>query len=137
MRGVGLSARGAFKRRSGPDHDPDRMHRHVICTHPDSYGLVLTVSICSRTDRFDDEACPLAQHEHPSLRHASFIAYRHASIVQTKDLAQEIRRGEIAPLDDVNPQLFLKIIKGLGRSMHVEPRIVRYYADRMALPTAA
>ena len=69
--------------------------------------------------------------------HASFIAYRHASIVQITDLLRELKRGEITPLDDVNSQLFLKVIKGIGRSMHVEPRITHYYEDRMALPRAA
>lgn len=94
---------------------------------------MLTVSICSITNRFNDEACPLARHEHTSLTHASFIAHRHASIVQTADLKRELKRNELIPLDDVNAQVFPRIIKGIGRSVHVEPRIRKYYADRIAI----
>ncbi len=72
--------------RSGPDHDPDRMHLFVVLTDPlcnfdDGIRKVLLVSLSSiHDDLYHDSACILEPGEHPFVKRDSYVVYQKARI---------------------------------------------------------
>ncbi|GGE11194.1 hypothetical protein GCM10011390_32790 [Aureimonas endophytica] len=122
-----IAKKGTLLIVSGPRHDPDRKHLHVICNDPDAEGRVLIVGICSVTAAPHDETCILAAHEHDFLRHPSYVLYARAEIVLAAALANGIGQGVIAIHSAMNGQTFLKVAKGLCRSPQT-PRKIKAYA---------
>lgn len=111
---------------SGTYHDPSRKHLHVVCSMPDATGNVVIVSITTYTNDLCDQTCVLQAHEHPWLRHKSFVLYRKAEIISAVALQARIDSGEVAERDDVNPQTFLRIKNGLCNSPQTKRKVKRY-----------
>jgi hypothetical protein len=112
---------------SGPSHDADRMHLHVICTDPDTDGKQLIVSICTKTNAPYDSTCVLQKHEHTFLRHESYVLYRKANITDHAALINGVNANLFVPKDDVNGQVFLRITKGICASPQTSRKIKLYF----------
>lgn len=127
-----LLKRGTLLIPSGPTHDPDRLHLHIICTDPDDHGRQLVVSCNSiKSDRFD-RTCLLYAYEHPNISHPSYIAYRHADIVTHERLIVGVRREYFHPKKDLNSQTFLRVTKGIVTSPETTPRIKNFFFENKA-----
>lgn len=138
MRGVGLSQRGAFLRKSGPPHDADRLHLHIICTNEDRFGLVLVAQLCSLEASTKDRACLLGLGDHPFIDRRSFIHYGKSVILQRCELQESLRRGDIFVQDDCTDSVFELICEGFGKSKATRPKTAAYFREWFApLPDAA
>lgn len=111
---------------SGPSHDPDRLHLHVVCTEPDDGGMQLIVSISSLTNKFCDNACVLLAHEHAFLNRESYVFYRNARLVKKEALDNGVSSNLFKPHDSFNGQAFLKIMKGFCTSKQ-SPKKIKVY----------
>ena len=112
---------------SGPRHDPDRKHLHVICTDPDPQGNVLIVGVCSVTAARHDATCILQAHEHDFLKHPSYAFYARAEVVSAAALASGVAKQVITVHSDMNGQVFLRVKNGICRSP-LTPRKIKKYA---------
>lgn len=112
---------------SGPPHDPNRKHLHVVCNDPDEDGNVLVVGVCSVTAAPHDTTCILQAHEHEWLRHPSFVFYARARMVSEKSLDAGVAKRLMEVRDDVNGQTFLRVKNGICRSPFT-PRKIKQYA---------
>lgn len=123
---MAIAKKGTLLIVSGPKHDKDRKHLHVICNDPDGDGNVALVSICSVTDATHDTTCILQQHEHAFLKHESFVLYARAKIVSENSLANGVEAKLMSMHDDMNGQTFLRVFKGVCRSPHTPRKVKKY-----------
>lgn len=122
-----IAKKGTLLIVSGPAHDPDRKHLHVVCNDPDADGNVLIVGICSVTMAPHDTTCILQAHEHDFLRHPSYVLYARADIVSAAVLASGVAKQVIAKHSDMNGQTFLRVKNGVCGSP-LTPRRIKNYA---------
>jgi hypothetical protein len=87
----------------------------------------LIVSITSWTNDLCDATCIVQQHEHPWLRHQSYVFYRKARIEAATTLENGLRQGIFEPLPDMNAQTFLRIRNGVCTSPQTPRKIKRYF----------
>ncbi len=118
---------------SGPAHDRDRRHLHIIVSNPcdvDGHRCAVWVSVCSlRDDTHDDRSCILEPDDHPFLKHRSFVYYAFAAAVPVDRILAQVKSREIVSVEPVTADVLGRIIDGLMHSPHVKPRlrgIVRY-----------
>ncbi|GAA0862467.1 hypothetical protein GCM10009115_09250 [Sphingopyxis soli] len=111
---------------SGPSHDPNRKHLHVVCTDPDANGEQLIVSICTKVNNLCDPACTIQPHEHSWLTKESYVFYRKAQIVPQAALANGIAGNHFTVKDDMNGQTFLRIANGICASIQTPRKIKKY-----------
>lgn len=138
MRGVGFSRRGTFLRKSGPPHDPDRLHLHVICTDEDRFGMILVVPLCSLHPDTSDRACLLDIGDHPYIDRKSYIHYRKTEILDVAALQESLRRGDITPHQDCREEILKVVCDGLMASKATRPNKKDYLkASRDPLSKAA
>lgn len=119
--------RGTLLIPSGPSHDPDRLHLHIICTDPDADGKQLIVSMCTKANAPFDDTCILQKHEHTFLKHESYVLYRKAKIILQSALVNGVNAKLFVPKDDVNGQAFLKITNGICASPQTAKKIKSYF----------
>ena len=131
-----LNKKGTVLIPSGPSHDPDRMHLHVILTDPDSDGCQLIVSICSKINNICDPTCTLQSHEYSFLKSESYVFYRKAEIVKQSALENGVAAKLLIQKDDINGQTFLRIAKGICTSIQTPKKIKRYFDCPEVLPAA-
>lgn len=112
---------------SGPSHDSERKHLHVICTDCDNEGKQLIVSVSSKTNSPCDETCLLQIHEHEFLDRVSYVFYRKAKIVSQSSLVNGVEQNIFIPRDDMNGQTFLRIKSGICRSPQTPNKIKKYF----------
>lgn len=117
---------------SGPSHDPGRRHLHVICNDTDADGRNLLVPITTWANDRCDGTCRLEAHEHPWLRHSSFILYRKAEVREAEKLEAGIRRGMFVVREPMNGQTFLRVRNGVCASPHTPRKIKRYFGCILA-----
>lgn len=123
---MAIAKKGTLLIVSGPKHDPDRKHLHVICTDPDKDGNVLIVGICSVTKAPYDTTCVLQPHEHEFLKHDSYVLYANATLVSVDNLHRGIEANAIVVHQDMNGQTFLRVRNGVCRSKHTPRKIKKY-----------
>lgn len=112
---------------SGPSHDPNRKHLHVVCTDPDAKGDQLIVSICTKVNNLCDSACTIQSHEHPWLTKESYVFYRKAQIVAKTALDNGVSAKFFTVQADINGQTFLRITKGICASIQTPRKIKKYF----------
>ena len=127
MNSVGFARRGTFHRASGPDHDPDRRHLHIICTDQDRFGVMLVVTLSSLKPYTNERTCLLGVGDHPYLTCRSFIDYRKARLFEQDLLREALKAGTIWPDDDLDAEHFDLVCRGLSSSRQVRPKIAEYY----------
>lgn len=111
---------------SGPNHDPNRKHLQIVCCDPDENGNVVIVGIATYTNDLCDQTCTLQAHEHPWLKHKSYVLYRYAQIVSAAALQGRIHAGEVLERAEMNAQAFLRVRKGLCNSPHTKRKVKRF-----------
>ncbi|ACI50722.1 conserved hypothetical protein [Gluconacetobacter diazotrophicus PA1 5] len=121
-----IAKKGTLLIVSGPKHDPERKHLHVVCSDPDEEGNVALVSVCSVTGTNHDTTCILQKHEHAFLKHDSFVLYARAKIVSTSSLTNGMAAELIVMHDDMNGQTFLRVLKGVCRSSQTPRKVKKY-----------
>jgi len=123
---VAIAKKGTLLIVSGPKHDPERKHLHVICNDPDDDGNVALISVCSVTGTNHDTTCILQKHEHAFLKHESFVLYARAKIVSESSLRKGVEAKLMVMHDDMNGQAFLRVLKGVCRSSQTPRKVKRY-----------
>ena len=115
---------------SGPRHDPDRLHLHVLLTNPvGERQEVLLVGIQTRRRHCPDPTCILYPRDHPFIRQESFVSYGRAMIERAKTLSEGVHRGRLIPRDPMDGEVFARILAGINESRHVTPRVLRFYDE--------
>jgi len=112
---------------SGPSHDPNRKHLHVICNDTDEDGLNLIVPVASWTNDLCDATCILWPHDHDFVRRKSWVVYRNCSIVSATSLENGISEKIIAIHADMNAAAFLRVRNGVCRSSSTSRKVKRYF----------
>ncbi len=123
---MAIAKKGTLLIVSGPKHDPERKHLHVICNDPDDDGNVALISVCSVTGTNHDTTCILQKHEHAFLKHESFVLYARAKIVSESSLRKGVEAKLMVMHDDMNGQAFLRVLKGVCRSSQTPRKVKRY-----------
>mgnify|MGYP003722258593 CR=1 FL=1 len=120
--------RGTILLISGPCN-----HLFIICNDPIyDAGLrknsVLAVNISSiKEDLPHDTTCIISPGDHPYVAHRSYVVYSKAEILCSTKLEQSIVLGEIETREDVDDQLFNRVLSGFGTSRSVPYKIKRFY----------
>ncbi len=112
---------------SGPSHDPDRKHLHVVCNDTDKNGFVLIVPIASWTNELCDNTCGLLPHDHAFIRRRSWVVYRKASIITAEKLEQGVKSLLVSRHDKMNAAAFLRIKNGICQSSQTPRKIKKYF----------
>ena len=112
---------------SGPSHQPERKHLHVICNDTDEGGLNLIVPLATWTNDLCDSTCVLLPHDHDFVRHKSWVVYRNCSIVLATSLERGIIDKIIATHADMNAAAFLRVRNGVCRSKFTSRKVRRYF----------
>lgn len=112
---------------SGPTHDADRKHLHIVCTDPCENGNQVVVSVVSWTSELCDNTCILQAYEHDFLKHKSYVFYRKARIEAAATLDNGIQNGTFKLRDPINGQSFLKVCKGICSSSQTPRKVKIYY----------
>lgn len=118
---------------SGPSHDADRKHLHIVCTDPCKKGDQIVVSVVSWTSDLCDDACILQAYEHEFLKHKSYVFYRKARIEAATTLVNGIRNGTFKPRDPMNGQTFLRVCKGICNSSQTPRKVKTYYGCELRI----
>jgi len=119
---------------SGPDHDPDRMHLHIVLTDPraDKNGMekVIVVSVSSvPSTQIYDSSCTLFTGEHPFISRDSFVTYQFAAVVDPNLLEQEVAQKRFVAKSIMDEKVFRFVIEGLRESPYTTPRILRLFDE--------
>lgn len=122
----GPQKKGTILIPSGPTHDPNRMHLHVVCTDPDENGQQVIVPICTKINDLCDNTCTLQIHEHQFLRNESYVMYSKAQIVEQQSLVNGIASSLFTVKPPVNAQTFLRILNGICNSIQTPKKIKKY-----------
>lgn len=113
---------------SGPAHDPDRMHLHVVLTNPSASGEVLLASVCSiPLSNLYDSSCTLFPGEHPFIAKHSYIAYSRCVITAAATLEHKVRQREFVAKDDLSAARFNDVLVGFGDSPRVALKHRRFF----------
>ncbi len=126
-----IRPRQTFLMKSGPSHDPERPHLHVVCFDADDKGNTLIVCVESYRNSLCDPACILEAGEHETITHKSYVQYRRARIEKVATLQAGIDTGEYISKEDMCERIFLKIRNGVGRSGNTSRKIKKYFKSRM------
>jgi hypothetical protein len=127
---VAIEAGTTLLLRTGPVHDPGRMHLFIVLTAPKSIdsaepGLLCVpmVSLSSiPKDRSYDTTCVLRAGDHPFIRHDTYVAYGLAIHPPLSTLQEKILRGECEIAEPLAPAVLERVYKGVFASKHVKPR---------------
>ena len=114
---------------SGPAHDPERKHLHLVLTDPiEATGEVLIVSIMKIPEsNIYDGSCTLFPDEHPFVVHHSVVAYKFCRVVSAKLLEEKVASGEFVGKPSLAPARLADALEGLKASPHVTPKIRRFF----------
>jgi hypothetical protein len=113
---------------SGPTHDPNRKHLHIVVTDPNALGEVLIVCVVSipSTNSYDS-SCTFFPGEHPFIVRNSYIAFKFSQIVQASLLEAKVAAGKYIAKADLDEKRFMDLIVGLTESPFTTPKILKFY----------
>jgi hypothetical protein len=113
---------------SGPIHDPNRKHLHIVVTDPNSLGDVLIVCVVSiPPTNIYDPSCTFFPGEHPFIVKDSFIAFRFSRVVKANLLEGKVATGEYVAKTDLDEKRFADVVVGLTESPFTTPKILGFY----------
>lgn len=118
---------------SGPPHDPNRMHLHIVLAGPceASSGVdhVAWVSVQSVTeDAFHDPTCILDQGDHSFVSKPSWVNYRKSDLVEVDRVQRGIDSGCFIKKEPMNYDVFRRVLAGVYVSKHT-PLKVKDFID--------
>jgi len=117
---------------SGPAHDPNRFHLHVVMNDPvaDRNGQqkVIVVSVTSIQPGMSyDTSCTLFPGEHPFVRNDSYVLYARAHLVDPSSLAAKVQAGQYIAKPNLNPKTFQYVVDGLLDSPYTKPAVLNLF----------
>ena len=126
-----IRPRQTFLMKSGPLHDPERLHLHFVCLDVDDDGNTLIVPVASYKENYSDSTCILDVGDHEFIKHKSFVLYLEAQIRNADELQADIDERVIIPQKDILQYFLLKIRKGVLDSKETPRNIKDYCKSRM------
>lgn len=111
---------------TGPSHEPQRGHLHVILTNKCGDGHFLLVPVCSQHEKCD-RTCLLGVGDHPFIVKPTFVYYSHADIYPEANLVKRLTEGDITFREQFDPKVFALICNGLTESRMTPPKFKKYY----------
>jgi hypothetical protein len=117
---------------SGPAHDPERLHLHIVLNdpHPDTAQAlkVLLVSVTGiPASQMYDPSCSLFAREHPFINKPSYVLYRAARLVDPQLLDTKVLTKAYVAKPLVDEALFAYIVTGLRESLQTAPYLLAYF----------
>lgn len=115
---------------SGPSHDPQRKHLHIVLTDPTTTtGDVLIVCVVSIPPAAIgyDPSCTLFPGEHPFVLKDSYVAYRFTRIVSANILEAKVADGEYVAKPMLDEKPFEYVVGGLFDSPDVAPKFLSFF----------
>lgn len=112
---------------SGPSDNPEMMHLHIVCTDPCQEGKQLIVSVTTWRNNLCDGTCVLNEGDHPWLKHRSWVMYRAARIEASETLDNGLSQGLFSAREDMEDEVFKRILSGICDSPHTKRRIKKYF----------
>lgn len=118
---------------SGPNHDPNRMHLHIVVTDPTASGDVLIVCVVSiPPTNIYDPSCTFFPGEHPFIVKDSYIAFRFSQVVQASLLEAKVAAGEYVAKAELDEKRFAELVEGLVDSPYTTPKILKFYKSAVS-----
>lgn len=123
---------------SGPAHDLDRKHLHIVLNDPfpDSTltpkVLVVSVTSVPSSNRYDP-SCTLFPGEHPFVVHHSYVAYNRLDLVDPRLLESKVTAKLFTAKPLLDEKFFAYVVQGLMESPHVSPRYLRYFEAALSV----
>lgn len=121
-----VQERAALLVPSGPSHNPNLKHLHIVCCNPNENGDVVIVGITTYTNTLCDQTCILQPNDHTWLTRESYVLYRNAEVVSGTALQARIDDGEVLERDEMNAQAFLRVRNGVCNSPHTKRKVKRF-----------
>lgn len=122
---------------SGPAHDPDRKHLHIVLNDPFPDNtltpkvLVVSVTSIPSSNKYD-ASCTLFPGEHPFVVHDSYVVYRRIDLVDPALLESKVTAKQFVAKPLLDEKFFAYVVQGLMDSPYVEPRYLRYFEAALA-----
>lgn len=110
---------------TGPDHDKERGHLHIVINDPCQNKKNLLVSLQSWHKRCD-KTCVLSA-GHKFVKHKSFISYAHSIIADTDDIVSEVQSERVSYEGLFREEEFALIYAGVMKSTLTEPVVREYF----------
>lgn len=108
---------------SGPDHDPSRMHLHIVLNDPfGPDGEVLLACVCSIRGFAYETSCTLFPGEHSFVKYDSYIAYDRCSLAKAAHLETQVASGAMVAKETLNAKVFKFVLEGFEDSTRVRPK---------------
>ena len=124
------NAKGTLLIPSGPPHDPDRLHLHVILTEACPEGMHLVGSISSiRDGQFHDPTCVIEAEEHRFINRPSYVLYRRTTTIRGGHMAICVDGWLFKPDDPVSDDLYQRICAGIADSRFTPRGMIRYWRE--------
>lgn len=118
---------------SGPAHDPERKHLHIVLTDPVD-GQVQVVSVSSiPPNNLYDSSCTLFAGEHPFVKHDSWVVYRFARLVEAQLLERKVADGEFIAKPVLDTKVYQFIVDGLLESPQASPKMKQFLRRALGL----
>ena len=109
-----------------------KKHLHIAITEPVDSGnrmpCILLVSLASirQGESGYDETCILQPADHPFIKHASYVVYRQAVIMELRDLHRNLKNGIIKPKERAGVDVVARIVMGVEKSPSTKNYIVDF-----------
>lgn len=118
---------------SGPNHDLNRKHLHIVVTDPNATGYVLIVSVVSiPPTNIYDPSCTFFPGEHSFIVKDSYVAFRFSRVVQASLLEAEVAAGNYIAKPDLDEKRFADVVEGLADSPFTTPKILKFYQTNVS-----
>lgn len=113
---------------SGPQHDVNRLHLHIVCTNPCRHNTVILVSVSSIVDGvYYDPTCVLQVGDHIFIKRQSYVYYRLSRTVHVNHLALRITLGEIKVSANLDARVHSRVCTGLIKSKQTPRDVKNHY----------
>ena len=122
---------------SGPAHDPDRKHLHIVLNDPfpdatmATKVLVVSVTSIPASNKYDP-SCSLFPGEHPFVVHNSYVAYNRLDLVDPGLLESKVAAKVFVAKPLLDEKFFAYVVQGLKDSPYTSPRFLRYFEAALA-----
>ena len=117
---------------SGPAHDTERKHLHIVLNDPFPDGtqnqkvLVVSVTSIPSSNKYDS-SCTIFAGEHPFIVHGSYVVYSRIDLVDPALLESKVHAQQFIAKPLLDQKFFAYVVQGLRESPHVSPRYLRYF----------
>jgi len=118
-----------FLMTSGPAHDPNKMHLHIICTDPCINNCQLIVSVATYRDPYD-ATCILNVGDHPFICRKSYVVYGAIKIENCSTIDNGLRRKIFRLKQSMRTDVLQRVCDGILLSPHTKPKHKDYFKQQ-------